>query len=103
MDWEAQSPDLNPVEHLWDELERRLCSRPQRLTSLTALATDLQEEWAAIPLETFRHLVESLPGRVRAVIKAKGGATRCYCPRLGNTRMSQGKSDYSFECVSGYF
>jgi hypothetical protein len=64
MDWPAQSPDLSPIEHLWDELECRLCSRPQRPTSLTALATALQEEWAAIPLETFKHLVENLPGRV---------------------------------------
>jgi hypothetical protein len=40
-DWLAQSPDLNPIEHLWDELACRLCSRPQRPTSLTALATAL--------------------------------------------------------------
>jgi hypothetical protein len=65
VDWPAQSPDLNPIEHLWDELER--------LTLLTALAAALQEEWAAIPPETFRHLVVSIPGRVRAVIKAKVG------------------------------
>jgi hypothetical protein len=76
MVWPAQSPDLNPIEHLWDELERRLRSRPQRPKSLTALATALLEEWAAIPPETFRHLVESLPDRVRAVIRAKGGPTR---------------------------
>jgi hypothetical protein len=69
MDCPAQSPDVNPIE-------RRLHSRLQRPTSLTALATTLQEEWAAIPPETFRHLVESLPGRVRAVIKAKGGPIR---------------------------
>jgi hypothetical protein len=24
LDWNAQSPDLNPIKHLWDELERRL-------------------------------------------------------------------------------
>jgi hypothetical protein len=101
MDWPAKSPDLNPTEHLCDEEERRLCSRPQRPTLLTALATALQEEWAAIQLETFRHLVESLPSRVQAVIKAKGGPTLCYCPQLGS--MSQGKSDYSFEWVSRYF
>jgi hypothetical protein len=75
MDWPAQSPDLYPIEHLWDELECWLHSRPQCPTSLTALTTALQEEWAAILLETFRHLVDGLPGRVRAVIKAKGGPT----------------------------
>jgi hypothetical protein len=76
MDWPAQSPEPNPIEHLWDEMERWIRSRPQRPTSPTALATALQEEWAAIPPETFRHVVESLPGRVRAVIKAKGEPTR---------------------------
>jgi hypothetical protein len=75
MDCPAQSPDLNPIELLWGELERRLRYRPQRPTSLIALATALQEEWAAILPETFRHLVENLPGRVRAVIKAKNGPT----------------------------
>jgi hypothetical protein len=77
MDWPAQSPDLNLTEHMWDELERRLRCRPQRSTSPTALSTALQEEWAAIPSEIFRHLVESLPSRFRAVIKAKAGHIRC--------------------------
>jgi hypothetical protein len=76
MDCPALSPKLNLTEHLWDESEQWLRSRPQRPTTLTALATALQEEWAAIPPKTFRHLVESLPGRVRAVIKAKGGPIR---------------------------
>jgi hypothetical protein len=52
MDCPVQSPDLNPIQHLWDELERRLRSEPQRLTSLIALARALQEEFAAIPQET---------------------------------------------------
>ena len=30
LDWPAQNPDLNPLEHLWDELERQLRARPNR-------------------------------------------------------------------------
>jgi hypothetical protein len=82
MDWLAQSPDLNPTEYPWDELELRLRSGPQRPTSLTALATALLEECAAIMPETFRHLVERLLGRVLAVIKAKVVASRYKSPRL---------------------
>ena len=37
LDWPAQRPDLNPIEHIWDELERRLLARPNHPTSVPLL------------------------------------------------------------------
>ncbi|GFV59125.1 uncharacterized protein TNCV_1908571 [Trichonephila clavipes] len=73
--WPGSSPDLNPIEHLLDELERRLCSQPNRPSSLQALTSAVMDAWKAIPMVTYQKWVESLPKRVKATINAKGGPT----------------------------
>jgi hypothetical protein len=93
MDCPAQSHDLNPTEHLWDELERRLRFRPRSPTSLTVLATALQEEWAAIQLETFRQVVESLPHN------GKGWAHLVFMSTTGSVSVSSGCRDSFDEIV----
>ncbi|GFW74828.1 transposable element Tcb1 transposase [Trichonephila clavipes] len=50
LDWPSQNPDLNPIEHLWDELERRLRSQPNRPPSLQALTSPVMDAWKAIPM-----------------------------------------------------
>uniref|UniRef100_A0A674E7Y3 Tc1-like transposase DDE domain-containing protein n=1 Tax=Salmo trutta TaxID=8032 RepID=A0A674E7Y3_SALTR len=46
LEWPSQSPDLNPTEHLWAELKKRVGAR--RPTNLTQLHQLCQEEWAKI-------------------------------------------------------
>ncbi|KAI4892683.1 hypothetical protein NFI96_002009 [Prochilodus magdalenae] len=75
LDWPAQSPDLHPIEHLWDGLERRLRARPSRPTSVSDLTDELLEEWSEIPINTFQTLVERIPRGAEAGIAVKGGAT----------------------------
>jgi hypothetical protein len=75
LDWPAQSSNLNPIEHLWDELECRLWARPNRPTSVPDLTNALVAEWKQVPAEMLQHLVDSFRRRVEAVIAAKVGPT----------------------------
>ena len=76
MQWPAQSPDLNPIEHLWDELERRLNSYDTVPTSMHGLWERVEVEWEKIPKEVCVNLIDSMPRRVAAVLKAKGRSTK---------------------------
>ena len=74
LDWPARSPDLNPIEHVWDMLGRNVRQRDH--TTLAQLRTSLLEEWDRIPADAIRRVVNSMPERLQAVIDAKGGNTR---------------------------
>ena len=76
--WTSKSPDLNPIEHLWDELERRLRARQHEPATLAELRRALEEEWAAIPQERVRRLIVSMRARCGAVVAANGGHTANY-------------------------
>ena len=72
MSWLAQSPDLNPTEHLWEHLKRRLGEYPTPPGGILELWERVEKEWEAIPQSVCRDLVESMPRKVAAVIEAKG-------------------------------
>lgn len=70
----SQSPDCNPIENLWDYLDKKIRTSP--INSSFHLKQRLQEEWANIPCDYLQKLVSSMPKRLNAVIKAKGLHTK---------------------------
>ena len=74
LEWPSQSPDLNPIEHLWAELKKRVQAR--KPTNLTQLHQLCQEEWAKIHPTYCGNLVEDYPKRLTQVKQFKGNATK---------------------------
>ncbi len=72
--WPPQSPDLNPIEHLWNVVEREIRIMDVQPTNLQQLRNG-QMDACQLDLECFQHLVESMPQRIKAVLKAKEGPT----------------------------
>ena len=76
LDWPAQSPDLNSIEHLRAHLKRLLGSYEVEPTSLHELWERVEIEWDKISKEVCVDLIKSMPRRVAAVLKANGGYTK---------------------------
>ena len=71
MTWPPQSPDLNPFEMIWDELDRRV--KEKQPTSAQHMWELLQDYWKSIPGDYLMKLAERMPRVCEAVIKEKGG------------------------------
>ncbi|UYV62559.1 hypothetical protein LAZ67_2001095, partial [Cordylochernes scorpioides] len=59
MDWPSRSPDLNPIEHVWDALGKRIGARYPSPRTLVELRTALLEEWGLLPLDLLQSLLSS--------------------------------------------
>jgi transposase len=74
--WPPKSPDMNIIEHIWDALQRAVQHRSPSPRTPSQLWTALQDSWCALPPGYLHTLVESMPRRVAAVLRAGGGPTR---------------------------
>lgn len=70
--WPPQSPDLNPIEHLWALLKKRLNQYERPSNGMIELWERIQTEWNKIDKEACVKLIESMPNRINSVLKAKG-------------------------------
>ncbi|KAG2194675.1 hypothetical protein INT46_004217, partial [Mucor plumbeus] len=74
-DWPPQSPDLNPIEHVWNQLKRRLNAYPARATTIAELEARIHQEWYKFTKEDCLKYIDSMPNKIKAVIRSKGGPT----------------------------
>ncbi|GFT72962.1 transposable element Tc3 transposase [Trichonephila clavipes] len=72
MDWPARSPDLNPVEHVWDFLGRRLAAHTLPPVTIRELRLALQDEWAAMPQQLIDTLILSMGRRCETCLAVRG-------------------------------
>ena len=76
MDWPPLSPDLNPIETLWDDLKDYIQEYYLGVhSSCKRLRAAIQEAWDSISHERVRELVRSMRARCQAVIEADGWYT----------------------------
>ncbi|GFU72206.1 transposable element Tc3 transposase [Trichonephila clavipes] len=72
MDWPARSPDLSPIEHVWDFLGRRLAARTLPPVTIRELRLALQHEWAAMPQQLIDTLILSMGRRCETCLAVRG-------------------------------
>ncbi|GFV01686.1 transposable element Tcb2 transposase [Trichonephila clavipes] len=72
MDWPARSPDLNPIEYVWDFLGRRLAARTLPPVTIRKFRLALQDEWAAMPQQLIDTLILSMGRRCETRLAVRG-------------------------------
>ncbi|GFU58464.1 transposable element Tc3 transposase [Trichonephila clavipes] len=75
LDWPAYSPVLNPIEHVWDMLGRRIAARQPPPACLPDFRRTLLDEWYSIPQDQIDNLILSMPSRCKDCIASSGRRT----------------------------
>ncbi len=74
--WLAYSPDMSPIEHVWDALDQRIRQCVPVPANIQQLRTAIEEKWTNISLATNNNLINSMRRRCVALREANGGHTR---------------------------
>ena len=89
MHWSSRLPDLNPIEHLWHDLDRCVRQHQPPPQSHRQLEQAIQQEWLIILQAQIQHLVEFMPRRVTAVLQANVGHNKYLNLRCVNWQLSE--------------
>ncbi|CAK9818969.1 Transposable element Tc1 transposase [Anthophora quadrimaculata] len=70
LSWPAQSPDLKPIEHLWDHLDRNVPEHGRNNKNLIQRA--LLKARSETEQNTIKKLIQSVPKGLQEVINNRG-------------------------------
>ncbi|GFY36047.1 transposable element Tc1 transposase [Trichonephila clavipes] len=72
----AYSPDMSPIEYVWDLVGRRLTPDPRPAASKDELLLRVQAIWNSLLQEDIQNLLDSMSRHIAALIAASGGYTK---------------------------
>jgi transposase len=76
LEWPPQSLDLNIIENVWKVIKTKVQRRIDDIRNAENLKTVVAEIWTPLQLHYIRSLYDSLPRRLRVVLRARGNITK---------------------------
>ncbi|EFX65815.1 hypothetical protein DAPPUDRAFT_65176, partial [Daphnia pulex] len=74
LEWPPQSPDLSPIEQIWDYVKSKMDTTERSSTEV--MWKKIQKEWNKIPKKVLRKYILSLKSRCAACLNVKGYHTK---------------------------
>ncbi|GFU79330.1 transposable element Tcb1 transposase [Trichonephila clavipes] len=74
--WPDYSPDMSPIEHVWDLVGRCLARDPRPAASKNELLLRIQAIWNFLPQAVIQNLFDYIPRRTATLIATRGGYTK---------------------------
>lgn len=72
--WPTKGDDINPMENLWAILDERL--EKKKFTTKQGMKKAVTAIWEEIDDELLHKLINSVPNRLRKIVKAQGGSIK---------------------------
>ena len=72
MEWPACSPDLNPMEYIWDVLSHKVYANGQQFQSKAQLIERMRFCWKNTDNQIFISMIDSMKTRCVEILKNKG-------------------------------
>ncbi|TFK17149.1 hypothetical protein FA15DRAFT_556180, partial [Coprinopsis marcescibilis] len=70
------SPDINPIEPLWNDIKHIIRALPHRPNTIPQLISAVKSAWESLDIEQIDKHTKTMSKRVSAIIEAEGSHTR---------------------------